>query len=477
MALDPKAQAALALHRFGFGPRAGSIAAIAADPRGALVAELDKPGAGQIDRPDLMTGAQASRAVFEYNSERLAKDRLERKRREAQKQRAAEAGMEEAAAKDAETEAQPKPDAEPPLPRRMFFQEAQARIDAAVAADIGFAERLVWFWSNHFCVSADKVPARPGGYERERIRAHVLGRFVDMLLACESDPAMLIYLDNAQSIGPHSVAGINREKGLNENLAREILELHTLGVRTVYTQGDVTGFAKVLTDWTLLPQVSDPEHGGEFVFIKRLHEPGPQTVVGKAYDDAGVEQGRAVLRDLARHPATARHVAEKLARHFIADQPPPELVARLEQRFLDTDGDLKETAKALIAAPEAWNVEQAKVKRPGEWIVAVLRATGITPDIRRVLQGHALMGQALWRPPSPQGFADDNGAWIGGLAQRLDIANQFAQRVADRVDVDAALENALGPLATSGTRQAIARAESRAQALALLILAPEFQRR
>src|SRR5262245_28720641 len=220
MALDPKAQAALALHRFGFGPRAGSIAAIAADPRGALVAELDKPGAGQIDRPDLMTGAQASRAVFEYNSERLAKDRLERKRREAQKQRAAEAGMEEAAAKDAETEAQPKPDAEPPLPRRMFFQEAQARIDAAVAADIGFAERLVWFWSNHFCVSADKVPARPGGYERERIRAHVLGRFVDMLLAVESDPAMLIYLDNAQSIGPNSVAGINREKGLNENLAR-----------------------------------------------------------------------------------------------------------------------------------------------------------------------------------------------------------------------------------------------------------------
>src|SRR5262249_40176488 len=418
---------------------------------------------------------EASRAVFEFNAERAAKDRLERQRREAEKQRLAESGMEAPMAGN--SEAEPKPDPTPPMAQRIFLAEAQARLDAAGNAEIGFVERLVWFWSNHFCISAEKVPARPGGYERERIRAHVLGRFVDMLLAVESDPAMLIYLDNAQSIGPNSVAGINREKGLNENLAREILELHTLGVRTVYTQGDVTGFAKVLTVWTLLPKVSDPEHGGEFAFIKRLHEPGPQTVVGKAYDDAGVEQGRAVLRDLARHPATARHVAEKLARHFIADQPPPELVARLEQRFLDTDGDLKETAKALIAAPEAWNVEQAKVKRPGEWIVAVLRATGITPDIRRVLQGHALMGQALWRPPSPQGFADDNGAWIGGLAQRLDIANQFAQRVADRVDVDAALENALGPLATSGTRQAIARAESRAQALALLIMAPEFQRR
>jgi uncharacterized protein (DUF1800 family) len=170
-------------------------------------------------------------------------------------------------------------------------------------------------------------------------------------------------------------------------------------------------------------------------------------------------------------------VAEKLARHFIADQPPPELVARLERRFLETDGDLKETAKTLIAAPEAWSSDQVKIKRPGEWIVAVLRATGLTPDIRRILQGQALLGEALWRPPSPKGFSDDNAAWIDGLAQRLDIANQLAQRVADRVDVDAALENALGPLATAATRQAIARAKSRAQALALLIMAPEFQRR
>jgi uncharacterized protein (DUF1800 family) len=184
-----------------------------------------------------------------------------------------------------------------------------------------------------------------------------------------------------------------------------------------------------------------------------------------------------VLRDLARHPATARHVAEKLARHFVADQPSAELVARLERRFLETDGDLKETAKALIAAPEAWEPERGKIKRPGEWRVAMLRATGLAGDIGRILRSQAMLGEPLWRPPSPKGFADDNAAWIGGLAQRLDIANQFAQRVADRVDVDAALENALGPLASRGTRQAIARAESRAQALALLVMAPEFQRR
>lgn len=475
MTADPKAQAALALHRFGFGPRGGAIAAIASDPRGALLAELDKPDAGKIDDRELMSGAEASRAVFEFNSERLAQDRLERRRRETAKQ-GAESSMETMQDHAGDNAPPAKPQA-PPLPRRIFLQEAQARIDAALGAEIGFAERLVWFWSNHFCISADKVPARPGGYEREAIRPHVLGRFADMLLGVAGDPAMLIYLDNAQSIGPNSVAGINRSKGLNENLAREILELHTLGVRTVYTQADVTSFAKVLTGWTLLPQVSDPNHGGEFVFIKRLHEPGPQTVVGKTYDDAGVEQGRAVLRDLARHPATAQHVAVKLVRHFVADQPPRELVARLTQRFLDTHGDLKEVARALVTAPEAWTAERAKIKRPGEWIIATLRATVHSGDISRLLGAQAMLGEPLWRPPSPKGFSDDNAAWIGGLAQRLDIANQFAHRVADRVDVDAALESALGPLASTETRQAVARAESRTQALALLIMAPEFQRR
>src|SRR5262249_42195680 len=204
--------------------------------------------------------------------------------------------------------------------------EAKARIDAALGAEIGFAERLAWFWSNHFCINADKVPASAGGYEREAIRPFVFGRFADMLLAVESHPAMLFYLDNAGSIGPNSVAGINRNRGLNENLAREILELHTLGVRSVYSQGDVTRFAYVLTGWTIIPTVNDPEHGAEFIFNRRMHEPGPQLIVGKTYSDGGVEQGRAVLADLARHPATATHVATKLARHFVADEPPAKLV-------------------------------------------------------------------------------------------------------------------------------------------------------
>src|SRR5580700_2479141 len=339
MARNPQ-EAALALHRFGFGPRAGSIEEIAADPRGAVMAELDRPGAGQITNPDLPSSGAANRAVFEYNAERNAENK--RTRRDA-----TQATMETAPA---------KPEAVP-LPRQLFRNEARARIDAAFNAEIGLVERLVWFWSNHFCVNQEKT-VMVGAYEREAIRPHVLGRFVDMLLAAEGHPAMLLYLDNAQSIGPNSIAGINRDKGLNENLAREILELHTLGVRTVYTQADVTNFAKVLTGWTIRETVSDPDHGGEFVFLRRAHEPGPESVIGNEYPDTGVGQGQAVLTDLAHHPATARHVATKLARHFIADEPPPTLVDRLASRFLDTDGDLKELARALVAAPEAWMPEQ-----------------------------------------------------------------------------------------------------------------------
>src|SRR5713101_5307114 len=269
MTLDPK-EAALALQRFGFGPRTGSIAAIASDPRGALLAELEQPNAGRIANADLPSSAAANRAVFEYNAERAANEKRERLRREAAPQVAMlNSGGD--AVMEAKPEAPPTAPTQPepvPLPRQLFRNEARARFDVAINADIGLVERLVWFWSNHFCVNADAT-VMAGGYEREAIRPHVLGRFADMLQAVEGHPAMLLYLNNAQSIGPDSVAGINRDRGLNENLAREILELHTLGVRSVYSQADVTNFAKVLTGWTILPTVSDPDHGGEFVYLRR----------------------------------------------------------------------------------------------------------------------------------------------------------------------------------------------------------------
>jgi uncharacterized protein (DUF1800 family) len=484
MALDPKSAAALALHRFGLGPRPGSIAAVASDPRGALLADLERPGIGQINDPSLPTAAQAARAAFEDRAARQAKQIVaQRKQKEAERQRAmaAESGdaMMEPKPDGAEVAA-PKPQMkpEPPVAQQILRKEAKARVDAALNAELGFAERLAWFWSNHFCINADKVPAMAGGYEREAIRPFILGRFADMLLAAEGHPAMLFYLDNQASIGPNSVAGINRSRGLNENLAREILELHTLGVRSVYTQDDVTRFAYVLTGWTIIPVNNDPERGAEFVFNKRTHEPGPQQIVGKTYAEGGVEQGRAVLTDLARHPATATHIATKLARHFVADEPPPALVEQLAKTFRDTEGDLKEVAKALVTAPDAWDAPRTKLKRPGEWEIAAVRVAGVPVlDIQRVLGSLAQLGEPLWRPPAPKGFSDEQGAWLDGLALRIDIASQFSTRVADRIDPASIVDTALGPLASVETRQTVARAESRAQALTLLLMSPEFQRR
>jgi len=493
------ARAALALHRFGLGPRPGSIAAIASDPRGALIAELERPGIGRIDNPELMTSAQSSRAAFEARAGRQAERIVaERAKKEAEEQAKllannmaandmAPNGMaptDAAANADAAKTDASKPAAAPqapppPTPERQYFlKEVKARLDTGLAAEIGFAERLVWFWSNHFCVSAYTVPNMVGGYEREAIRPHILGRFADMLLAVEGHPAMLVYLDNQMSIGPKSVAGINRTRGLNENLAREILELHTLGVRTGYSQSDVIAFANVLTGWTIVSVQNNPEHGSEFIFNKRMHEPGPQQVIGKTYPDTGVEQGRAVLADLARHPATASHVATKLVRCFIADEPPPALVERLAAVFRDSDGDMKEIAKALVTSEEAWTAPRDKLKTPCEWSIAMVRATGsLRVDPERFERGQAALGQPIWLPPAPQGFPDIEATWIDGMGRRLDIANNFAERVAERVDPAGVLDAALGPLASDATRQAVARAESRQQALALAFMAPEFQRR
>src|SRR4249919_323141 len=291
MVNDSTRDAALALHRFGLGPRPGTIAAIASDPRGALLAELERPGIGRIQHPELFTSAQAARAAFEARAARQAQQIVaQRAQKEAERLKADSQKMGDDAGQSAATSTPPaQAEQVPTIERQIILKEIKAKLDAALAAEIGFAERLVWFWSNHFCVSAEKVPNMAGGYEREAIRPHVLGRYVDMLLAVEGHPAMLVYLDNFISIGPNSVAGINRTRGLNENLAREILELHTLGVRTGYSQDDVLSFAKVLTGWSFIgAQV--PEHGGEFSFVPRLHEPGAQTVLGKSYAQPNIEQ-------------------------------------------------------------------------------------------------------------------------------------------------------------------------------------------
>jgi uncharacterized protein (DUF1800 family) len=478
--------AALALHRFGFGAVGDSISAVAGDPRGALLADLDRPGAGQIAAV-LPSSAESARQVSDFRAAEQAQQKLAQRAKqeaEAKAQTNAGMGMANASANMSDVAAAPpqapppKPaNQPPPLPQQLLLAEAKARFDAAATADIGFVERLAWFWSNHFCISADKIVGMAGPYEREAIRPHVLGRFADLLLAVESHPAMLFYLDNVQSMGADSVAGINRDKGLNENLARETLELHTLGVRSGYSQADVTSFANVLTGWSWIDP-SEPEHGGEFAFIKRLHQPGDQVVLGKHYADTGVEQGRAVLADLARHPATAQHIAEQLASHFIADTPPPSLVGKLAKTFHDSDGNLKEVARTLVIADESWTPQRQKLKPPAEWIAGVIRLSGtqaIIP-IGRIMYAQATLGAPLWRPPAPNGWPDTEAAWIDGIPHRVDIASEFAGR-AQGVDPLLLLNNGLGPLASRETRDTVSRAETRAQALALLVMSPEFLRR
>jgi uncharacterized protein (DUF1800 family) len=453
-----------------------------------LIAELDRPNSGNVADAGLSSSGTANRIAFEFNAARLSHQRLAARRQVAAKQEAAKLVAENATVQNPDAgmakpmEAKP-PAATSPIPepetpmRENFFREAQAHYDAAITADIGFVERLVWFWSNHFCVNAD-VTVMAGAYEREVIRPHVLGRFADLLRAAESHPAMLIYLDNASSIGPNSVAGINRNRGINENFGREILELHTLGVRGGYHQDDVVSFAKAITGWTIYETATNPDHGGEFLYHPRLHEPGPETVLGKAYSDNGVEQGRAILADLARHPATAEHVATKLARHFIADDPPPALIESLKKTFLDTDGDLSQVSKALVMAPESWSPVQAKIKRPSEWMVAFIRAAGLNKgDVRRMVPALNRLGEPLWRPSAPKGFGDENDDWLDGVAYRLETANAVAQNYGELLDPQAMFETSLGPLASAETRGTLKRAETKQQAITLLLMAPEMQRR
>ena len=479
MALNSASQLFTGLHRFGFGPRASALPG-GADGRDILIADLDNPNSGRLENPSLISGGEAIRAVTAERGDRLQRRRATSENASAKRSDTmkTEPGKEESAqAMDTDRVAQRA--ASNNKRQQLYFLEAQARLDAALAVETGFVERLVWFWSNHFCVSADKglVRALCGPLEREAIRPHVLGRFRDMLIAVETHPAMLLYLDNARSIGPNSPAGRNRSRGLNENLAREILELHTLGVRTVYTQANVTNLAKVITGWGMLPVKQDPQRGGEFYFNPHMHEPGAQVVLGKTYADNGGEQGRAVLADIARHPATARHVATKLAVHFVSDTPPASLVERLAKRFLDTDGNLKEVAKTLVSSTESWDAPRAKLKRPSEWMVGALRAGDArTMDVRLFIQALNIMGEPLWRPPSPKGFSDESATWIGGVTQRVDAASRLAREVQPG-EVTSLTDRILGPLASDDTRLAVARAADRSQAFALLIMAPEFQRR
>ncbi|MGH8221207.1 MAG: DUF1800 domain-containing protein [Steroidobacteraceae bacterium] len=463
--------AAVAANRYGLGARPGDLPAIGADPRGWLIGQL--AGAPpRLDAPQLRSSAEILAAAMRIRRERRALQRAARTSDAA----AVRLG---AAQKVAQ------------LYRPIYLAETTARLRAAIETERPFLERLVHFWTNHFAVSVDKlaVLGLAGAFEREAIRPHVLGTFTELTLAVEQHPAMLIYLDNQNSAGPDSLIARRAERrgasvlpGINENLGREILELHTLGVDGGYTQTDVTRFAKVISGWSIggAPGRLFDGEPGTFKFRRALHEPGPQVILGRRYEQPGIEQGIAVLTDLTRNPATAKHIAGKLVRHFVADDPPPAAVERVAQVFLESQGDLRAVYHSLVASTEPWAHPLAKFKTPSDYVVSVYRGLQLpAPREQGARAGFEALGQRTYCPGSPAGWPDRASDWDGASAvlQRVEWSHALGERLGSGRDARALAPQLLGGTLSARMRAAVHRAASASQALTLLLASPEFLRR
>ena len=368
---------------------------------------------------------------------------------------------------------------------RTFHRDLARTLARAATTHDGMRERLHWFWADHFAVSDGGGVRRHtiSAYHEDAIRPHMTGRFADLLFSAVTHPAMLTYLDQHISAGPNSPRGRSGAGGLNENLAREVLELHTLGVGADYGQTDVRELAELLTGLGVDKQ-------GAYVFRPRFVEPGPENVLGRSYggDRPNRHDIRAVLDDLSVHPATARHVSRKLATHFVADVPESSMVDAMAAAWARTDGDLMAVYAAMIDHPDAWSPELRKVRRPLDFMAAALRATGagseIVSDTRGAIRDRLTfpltrMGQPWLRPPGPQGWPEEAAAWITpqGLAARLEWIADLVRRIDPAPDPRAFVHLALGDLAGPRTLFAAQAAEDRHAGLGLILAAPEFQRR
>jgi len=492
--MDKALTSAIAANRFGLGARPGELAAIGGAGPDWLRSQLDGP-APQITDERLQSSASILARIYDLRRTiRAARTHALDDHNTAVGDGGTGAaddgnvGQRGTAASAAAIGAFKKL---PQLIRPIYLAEAGARFRESVATDRPFIERLTHFWANHFAVSADKsvLAALAGSYEREAIRPFVLGSFSDMLIATERHPAMLLYLDNQMSMGPDSLAARNiarrnpgRRTGINENLARETLELHTVGVNGGYTQTDVTAFSEVLTGWSIAgPDARRSEaQPGTFLYRAAMHQPGSQVVMGKRYPDEGYDQCVAVLRDLASRPATARFIATKLARHFIADDPPAPAVDRMAAAFTESGGHLPTVYRALIASPEAWQQPAAKYKTPSDYVLSAFRGLGLPVRTDKAPVGlFQLLGQRIWTPGSPAGWPDRSTDWDGAseLLKRIEWADAVGQRVGPRRNAMELAPQMLGGMLSSATREAIAHAESAAQAIALLLASPEFMRR
>lgn len=451
LTIDQARRAHYAFNRFGLGAKPGGMARIGADAKAALLAELDTPGIALIDDPALPTYHQACQKVHTTFEN--------------------EHGLKE--------------------------MELSARIGKHMDVEIGFVERLVLFFSNHFSMSINKdgsVRATIGQLERDVIRKNVLGSFKAMLIGVMKHPAMISYLDNADSIGPNSPIGLSWGVGINHNLAREILELHTVGVNGGYTEADIDALAKVISGWSYVRGWEADSHynggnaknRGEFIFRRDWHEPGSQTILGRTYSQAGIKQGEAVLAKLAEHPSTAQFLAFKLVRHFITDAPTPAQVDPVADAYSRSGGNIKATVKALLNLPDAWAEPLGKLRTPYELQIAEMRAMNRTyrkdqrwPFDAALYELHNLP----WERPTPDGYPEETPYWISPDAMRirLETAQLHAWALLQIKPYPTKIPDLAKHLFYSvlapESRGIIGQAATQQDKLAMLFMTPEFQRR
>lgn len=461
MTLNAETERLTAAIRFGLGASSADIEAMGDDPRGWLAGQIDEAPAAPPPLPDELR-KDTSNFQREIIAERDAK----------------RAGDEAAAKEIAQGYL--------PLARRIDATLAEQKLDIAtqsVATKTPYRERLTGFWTNHFSVSPKNRPARftVPYFSEAAIAPFVTAPFTDLLFSAIRHPAMQIYLDSIRSIGPNSPEGRERRRGLNENLARELLELHTLGVDGGYTQDDVIALAKGLTGWTF-HSLLDEKNAWAFEFRAERHEPGPLTLLGKTYPDRGVETAELMLHDLAQHPATAHHLATKLVRHFVDDRPPEKTVGKVARVYLDTGGDLAAVSKTLAGLDEARHSLFSKLKQPRDLVISSFRAFDIemTPKLAKLAAKHqAAMGQPPFTPPGPQGWYDTAADWNdpSSLRRRIDWGVELAWQTGGDLDAVAAMERNFGSRIDRDTRLAVTRAPTRREAAAILLASPMFQRR
>ncbi|WP_144208024.1 DUF1800 domain-containing protein [Shewanella donghaensis] len=472
--------AVIAVNRFGLGAKPNELTLAEKDPQAFLI--------NQLVIPEFLPTQYSSDSIMQLLADYQSQKQRDRKAvntstvgknipTETANSLSIDTSHANGGAPDNDMAEPRKPKNKPPF-RTPFIELTTSSLQSAIDSPNSLSWRLLQFFSNHFSVTA-QGPFMTGlapTLEREAIAPNLLGSFEDMLLAVTAHPAMIKYLNNEKSFGANSRLG-KRGKGLNENLAREILELHSLGVNSGYSQTDVIELAKGISGWSIANPKRDKQTG--FLFRSNGHESGTRKLLNKQYPQSGIEQGQAMLVDIARHPQTAKHLCYKLAKHFIADEPSASLQNQLVKTWIRSNGNIKQVMITMISSTEAWQPLPKKFKTPTEFVISAYRAFDISvPKGRKFIQLLTELGQQPFNANSPAGFSDDEQDWNGAnaLMTKINWSVRLAKRQRKKMAADL-IVNTFGQTMTESSYKTITRAESRDQALALLLLSPEFLRR